>query len=256
MVSLSQIVRTRLWVSGDASWDSRVSLSHLIRPGLWASGDASCDLRDSLSQLVRPRLWALLLGATLAGCGTAPPVPQESVFSLAPPVLALPATKPLPASLLVNDLGTRGFLGGRQILFRTEQEPLQVQRYQVLLWEEPVPRALAHHLADAIDAAGLFEFVLIPADRGRPDYILGGEVGRFEHLPTADPPRVAGSLSLSLVRAQDRRLVLSKDYRGEIPVLGTSPADMAAAFNQLATTLAAEVVGDLRTWQVSRAGSP
>jgi len=156
--------------------------------------------------------------------------------------------------LLVNDLGTRGFLGGREILFRTDQDPLQVQRYQLQLWEEPVPRALARYLADAIEAADLFEFVLIPADRGRPDYILGGEVARFEHLPTAVPPRVMGTLSLSLARAQDRRLVLSKDYRGEIKVQGSMPADMAAAFNQLAATLAAEVVRDLRTWQAGHAG--
>jgi cholesterol transport system auxiliary component len=193
----------------------------------------------------------LLLG--LAGCGSPAPITPDRFFSLAPPVLEAPSGTPHPASLQVNDLAARGFLGGRQIIFRTEAAPLQTQRYDQLLWEEPVPRALARHLADAITAARLFEFVLIPADRSHADYILGGEVELFEHHPTSATPRVVGALTLTLVRADDRRSLLQRRYAGEVEVQGATPEAMAEAANRLATLLAAEVVRDLRTWQ--RGGS-
>lgn len=96
----------------------------------------------------------------------------------------------VPAILLVNDLGARGFLGGRAIIFRTREAPLLVQRYEDLLWEEPPPQSLARALVTAIQAAQVFEFAVVPAERARPDYLLGGEVERFEHLATDQPPRV------------------------------------------------------------------
>lgn len=191
----------------------------------------------------------LTLATALSGCGPPAPVKPDLFYSLAPVPLEGPAGPPLRATLLVNDLAARGFLGGRQIIFRTTEEPLVVQRYQGLLWEEPVTRAMARNLVGAIRAAQIFEFVLIPADRGRADYLLGGEVERFEHLPTAQPPRVLGTLNLTLVRADDRRSLWDRRYSGEVLTRGAAPEDMAEAFNQLAASLASEVVGDLRTLQ-------
>ena len=150
----------------------------------------------------------------------------------------------------------QGFLGGRQIVFRTTADPWQTQRYDQLLWDEPVPRALSRHLAASIRAAGLFRFVLIPADRGRADYLLGGEVERFEHLPTATPPRVAGTLSLTLMRASDRRPLLVRRYDAEEIVAGETPAAMAAAATRLADRLAAAVVTDLQAWRQGKGTPP
>lgn len=191
-------------------------------------------------------LAGLILG--LAGCGSPAPVEPDRYFSLAPPRGEVLAQSPLQASLVVNDLAARGFLGGRQILFRTEVAPLEAQRYERLLWDEPLPRALARHLVDAIASAGLFAFVLTPADRGRADFILNGEVERFEHWPTATPPRVTGALSLTLTRAADRLTLLHRRYQEEIPVEGATPEAMVAAASRLADLLADQVVRDLNGW--------
>jgi cholesterol transport system auxiliary component len=198
----------------------------------------------------------LILIMGLTGCGSPAPIMQDRFYSLAPTAMEAPIGSPMPASLLVNDLAARGFAGGRQIIFRTEAAPLLVQRYDNLLWAEPVPRALSRNLADAIGAARIFEFVLLPADRGRADYLLGGEVDRFEHLPTAVPPRVVGAFTLALVRADDRRSLLHRRYSGEVEVQGATPEAMADAFNQLAALLAADVVRDLRTWSGRPAKAP
>ncbi len=195
-----------------------------------------------------------LLSLGLGGCGSPVAVKEDRYLALIPPTAPeLRGPSPTRGSsatdLQVNELAARGFLGGRQILFRTTADPWQTQRYDQLLWDEPVPRALSRHLAARIRAAELFRFVLIPADRGGADYLLNGEVERFEHLPTATPPRVAGTLRLTLTRASDRRPLLVRRYEAEEIVAGGTPAAMAAAATRLADRLAAEVVTDLRAWR-------
>ena len=194
----------------------------------------------------------------LAGCGSAPPVQADRFYSLEPVALEGPAGPPAPSILMVNDLAARGLLGGRQILFRTRTQPLVVDRYDGLLWAEPPTRALAQNLVNAIRAAQVFDFVVIPADRARADYLLGGEVERFEHLPTEQPPRVVGTINLALVRADDRRSIASRRYSGEETVDGDSPEAMAGAFNRLAARLVAEAVRDLQVAkaQLVRTRSP
>ncbi|MBK1718877.1 ABC-type transport auxiliary lipoprotein family protein [Thiocystis violacea] len=190
---------------------------------------------------------SLLLSLMLGGCGTAPPVPRDRYYTLDPDFQTSAGGPPLAASLLVNDLAARGFLGGRQILYRTQERPLAVDRYQVYLWDEPLPRAMASVLARAIREAGLFTQVIIPADRARADFLLGGELIRFEHRPTDRPPVVAATLSLSLVKADDRRSLWTRQYSATEPLAANRPDAMAEAFNRLAARLAAEVLSDLRT---------
>ncbi len=189
---------------------------------------------------------ALLIVLIAGGCGSPAPLRPDLFFALDPEPSETPVGSPLPATLLVSDLAARGFLGGRQIVFRTEAEPLRVQRYDDLLWADPVPRAVSGNLVRAVRSAGVFAFTLIPADRGRADYLLGGEVERFEHLPTATPPRVVGTLNLALVRADDRRSVWDRRYHREVEVQGDTPDAMAGAFNRMAALLAADVVRDLQ----------
>ena len=154
---------------------------------------------------------------------------------------------PVPAILLVNNLAARGFLGGRPIGFRTREEPLIAQRYEDLLWEDPPGQSLVRALESAIRAARVFEFVVVPAERARADYLLGGEVERFEHLPTDQPPRVAVAFRLVLVRADDRNSIISRDYSGEEPVTASTPDAMVEAFIRLNARLIAEAVRDLQS---------
>jgi cholesterol transport system auxiliary component len=198
----------------------------------------------------------MVLILVLAGCGSTAPMTSDRYYSLAPAPLEAPVGAPVPATLLVNDLAARGFLGGRQIIFRTHEAPLLVQRYNDLLWEEPVTRAMSRNLVNAIRTARVFQFTLIPADRGRADYILGGEVERFEHLPTTVPPRVVATLNLALVRANDRKSLWNRRYSGDVQVEGATSEAMVEAFNRLAAQLAADVVRDLRTLPPRADGTP
>ena len=140
----------------------------------------------------------LLSSVLLSACGTPEPAQRDRFYSLAPSSRS-PPTRHLRHSgqpCLVNDLGRAGVssAAGRSSSARSDH-PLEVQRYNLLLWEEP-PGSVRRRpdLAPALRAAQLFEFVITPAQRSRADYILGGEIDRFEHLPTAAPPKVRGRL--------------------------------------------------------------
>lgn len=190
----------------------------------------------------------LLSSLLLSACSSPEPAERDRFYSLAPQLPSAPAVSaPLRATLLVNDLAARGFLGGKQIVYRTNEQPLEVRRYNQQLWEEPPGRAIAGELAATVRKAGLFEFVITPAQRSRADYILSGEIKRFEHLPTATPPKVVADFSLTLLHGADRRSLFSERYQGQETTDGDRPEDMAQAFNRLSGRLIADAVGDLRS---------
>jgi cholesterol transport system auxiliary component len=212
-----------------------------------------------MNQIFR-RLAALLLVLTFAGCGASAPLQRDRFYALEP-VLSMPASAstPVPAILLVNPLAARGFLGGRQIIYRESRQSPRVERYDALLWEEPVPRAMARVLTTVMRDAGIFRSVVIPVERARADYVLNGEVEHFEHWPRDQPPCVIATLNLSLVRVSDRQSVWTRRISGEEPVpsaaAGTSatPDAMAAAFNRLAARLASAVARDLLALHLNEA---
>lgn len=199
----------------------------------------------------------LLASVLVTACGAPEPAQRDRFYSLDPQIPPVRATAaPLRHTLLVNDLAARGFLGGRQIVFRTQEQPLEVQRYNLLLWEESPGRAIAGNLAGILRTADLFEFVITPAQRSKTDYILGGELDRFEHLPTANPPQVAAEFSLTLMGSADRRALFSRRYLGREPTRGYTPEAMAQAFNRLAGRLIGEAVRDLQYQRSRLKGTP
>ena len=101
-------------------------------------------------------------------------------------------------------------------------------------------------MESAIRASRVFEFVVVPAERARADYLLGGEVEHFEHLPTNQPPRVAVAFRLALVRADSRDSMISAAYSGEEPVTASTPEAMVEAFTRLSARLIAQAVRDLQ----------
>ncbi|WP_295881101.1 ABC-type transport auxiliary lipoprotein family protein [uncultured Thiohalocapsa sp.] len=203
---------------------------------------------------VRPLLtWVLLACALsacvlLTGCGGGERL-RDLYFSLNPQVSVPPSARPIPGTLRVTPISARGFVAGSRIVYRTAEDPLRVQRYGQLLWEEVPARALADDLAAALRAAQVFEHVITAGDPARANFLLTGELQRFEHRPTDDPPHVLGELSLTLVRGQGRQVLVAKTYRAEeLVAVGpedrTTPEAIVAAFNRLAGRLIEQVVAD------------
>lgn len=193
----------------------------------------------------RSTLAVALVAAALSACGPAAP-PIRDVFFTLEPALTTPASpRPVDATLQVGQLAARGFLGGTRVVYRTAAQPLLAQRHDDLLWEAPPARALSGSLADGLRASGLFAYVVTIAERARADWLLQGELTRFEHRPTDRPPRVAAAFNLTLVGNSDRKTRFAKTYSGEEPITGTTPEAMALAFNRLTARLIDDVIRDL-----------
>jgi cholesterol transport system auxiliary component len=196
-------------------------------------------------------LLGLLLGVGLAGCGGGAERVRDLYFGLRSDVSVAPSAQPIPGTLRVTPIAARGFVAGSRIVYRTAEEPLQVQRYGELLWEEVPARAIADDLTAALRVANVFEHVITAGDPARADFLLTGELQRFEHRPTADPPHVFADLNLTLVRAKGRQVLVAGSYVAEEPAAvgpegRTTPEAIVAAFNRLAGRLIGEVVADIQ----------
>ena len=186
-----------------------------------------------------------LLGA-LGGCGSSGPPAPEQFFALAPEVEVRPSAQSVPGTLEATPLAARGFVGGSQILFRTSEAPLQVQRYDDFLWQEVPGRAISGALIAALRASRVFEFTVSIADRARADFMLNGELDQLEHRPTADPPQVRAAFNLALIAGSDRKVLFSKTYSGTEPTTASTPEQMVRAFNRLTGRLLTQAVEDLQ----------
>ncbi len=208
-------------------------------------------MAGALTRHLVPGLLVLAACALLAGCGGGGERLRDLYFALRADAALAPSVEPIPGTLRVTPIAARGFLAGSRIVYRTAAEPLQVQRYAQLLWEEVPARALADDLTSALRAAEVFEHVITAGDPARADYLLTGELQHFEHRPTDDPPHVLGELSLTLVRGKGRQVLVARSYRVAEPVASgpdgsTTPEAIVAAFNRLAGRLVSEVATDMQ----------
>jgi len=196
----------------------------------------------------RPAL-ALILCAVLAACGGAPV--RDLYYDLDARVTAVPGGAPIPGTVRVSPLTARGFLAGSRIVYRTVEAPMQVQRYGEYLWADVPAAAVAADLLAALRDARVFENAVGAADPARASYLLTGELTRFEHLPTAPRPHVAVELTLVLVDADDRRLVVSKTYSETAPTPRgpdglMRPETMITAFDHATGRIIDAVIRDIR----------
>ncbi|MFE8034212.1 ABC-type transport auxiliary lipoprotein family protein, partial [Thiohalocapsa marina] len=151
----------------------------------------------------------------------------------------------------VSPLAARGFAGGTRIVYRTQQQPLRVQRYDELLWESPPASAIADALVAALRAGRVFEHVIVAGDPARADFLLSGELTRFEHRPTDQPPGVSVEFSLALIQARGRGLLASNNYVGFEPTVNgadgrTTPEAMVAAFDRVTGRLIEQAIRDVQ----------
>lgn len=194
---------------------------------------------------------ALIATALLAGCGGGAARLQDLYFGLQADVAVVPAARPIPGTLRITPIAARGFVAGSRIVYRTAEAPLEVQRYAQLLWEELPARAIADDLAAAARAAGVFEHVITAGDPARADFLLTGELQRFEHRPTDNPPVVLAELWLTLVRSRGREVLVAGSYADtERVVAGAdgrqSPQAIVDAFNRLTGRIIGRVIADAK----------
>ncbi len=187
------------------------------------------------------RLLVLLLALGVSAC-TASPVPRDTFYRLE---TAVPARRfaqpPLPGVMEVDRVATEGVLAERAIAYQSG--PGALQRYAYEFWADPPGEMVQDALARAFRSANAAGTVVTPDLRVVPAWIVRARLLRFEQEPAAG--RVAVTLRVAVLGADDSRLVLQRDYAAEAPTAGAGAGAAAVAMGRALSDVLARMVADL-----------
>ena len=130
----------------------------------------------------------------LAGCLSTPTITPARYYTL-----NIDA-RPEPAPPSDRTLGIRPLAGARpyklDVAYKSGANRLEYFTHAE--WAETPPAVVGRALTDGIRATGMFKDVGDAADMSRPDYILTGELRRFEADYTVSPPSAVVELSVAI----------------------------------------------------------
>ncbi len=196
----------------------------------------------------RKRWPAAILGAVLlgvAGCGSAPPVPEERYYRIgvaAPMALSAPA---LAGLVVVAPLQSDGLHSERAILYAEQRQPRELRRYHYHHWADSPPRLLQEQLVAYLRQARAAATVLPDDPRLLAEHRVVGRLVRFERLNNADRALAAVELELGLERKGSARPVLLRQYSAEVPARNGSVAAVVEAFEQAVGDVYGRFLSDL-----------
>lgn len=179
------------------------------------------------------KVFSLIAVMLLVGGCKSVPAPQEKFYRLDPIIGESVSAKKGCGTILVGRLGSRGFAGGRAIVFRNKVDPLQVQRYNYHLWSEPPASMIQDGVAQSLRASGIAEYVITPAERASTEWIVSGVLVRMDHFPESEPPYVELELEIGVVSTANRQTVFFKTYRETEAAVSNSIVDAVKAFNSV-----------------------
>ncbi|MCP4041063.1 MAG: hypothetical protein GY731_03765, partial [Gammaproteobacteria bacterium] len=112
-------------------------------------------------------LGIITVALTLTACFGTGPTREDAHYRLdrlpSPPEMETP----LQGTVLISAITSRGFTGGRNIVFWDAANPQTVQRYTYHFWVEPPAVLIQDLLTQALRDARLAEHVVTPTQRVR-----------------------------------------------------------------------------------------
>ena len=191
------------------------------------------------------RLAAAALGSLLlAGCMSAPPVPDDHFYRLPPAqVTALPA--PLFKGVLAVDRPRSDDLHGeRAMLFVRAERPLELNRYHYYFWVDTPPHLIQEQLRLTLQSAGVAARV-VRADGGpAPDVVLRSRLVRFERVLRKGGAYASVALEFSVARANGEP-GWSKAYADVEPAQGDDVHATVQAFGVALQRIYGRLLHDL-----------
>lgn len=164
-----------------------------------------------MKNILIPRICALVLAAGLAACGGNATVPENHFYRLEVAGPETPGKRLISGVLEVDRLLAAGELTQRAIVYRHDDNPLQLRVYHYHFWNEPPGVLLQAELVNYLRASGVADKVLTPEMRARPDYSVTGRVEKLERVVGG---KNAGVIEMNLVlrRLADGKVLVAKTY--------------------------------------------
>lgn len=207
-------------------------------------------MTDNVIRRVR-RTWsrvalAVLFAATLASCGSAPPVPQDKYYRLQAAPAATPlATPKLEGTLEIERFTADGLTAGRPIVYAETDVPNQLLEYHYHFWTQPPTIMLQDELVSYLREANYAKNVVTPEMRLTPDYGLTGRIRRLEQVLGASNATVI-EIEVALRRIADGKLLLLKTYRHESKQSSRGVQSAVVAMNEALNIIYSDLLADLR----------
>jgi cholesterol transport system auxiliary component len=121
--------------------------------------------------------------------------------------------------------------------------PLQVQYLPGARWVDSAPDLMQALIVETLQNTGAFRFVTRTTTGPFPDYTLLGELLEFQAEATGDPQvplQVRVTMSLALVREDDRAIVSSRRVTASRAVASGQTSDVVTAFDAATDQVLAE----------------
>jgi ABC-type uncharacterized transport system auxiliary subunit len=187
---------------------------------------------------------AAFLVVGLAGCMSAPPIPDESFYRLPTPEVS--PGRPVNAVVAVDEFRSDGLHGERALVYSTDSKHIALRQYRYDFWADPPPRLLRDYLVAYLRKADVARVVNRYDPSAPADYVVSGKIWRFEQLIDGDRSEVAVRLEIQVDRNGSGRPLLLREYRAVASAATPAPKDAAAGFEQALSQVASRFVADLR----------
>lgn len=190
---------------------------------------------------------ALALLVLLAGCASAPGIPDTTYFRLPPPAPVAQGEARFDIPLVVDAFFADGVHADQALLYGLDPDGERLRAYHYQMWVDPPTRLLQRRLIRALDESGVAPLVTARLPPKSRQYRLQMRIDAFERLPRGeDRWAVRVALRARLEGSDDERPALLRDYSRELPVQGASVRDSVRAMGAAVDQIYAELVADLR----------
>ncbi|MFC3164310.1 ABC-type transport auxiliary lipoprotein family protein [Ciceribacter thiooxidans] len=203
-------------------------------------GESEFDLRR------RRLLWGVallpLMGAGLAGCGTAPA--KNDTFDLTVAANVETKAQAKKRQILIADPSALKALDSEQIMVRVS--PSEIQYLAKSQWSDRLPRMVQSKLVEAFENTGRIGGVGKPGQGLAIDYQLVSDIRAFE-IDTTGSDRAVVEISLKLVDDRNGTVRAQRVFSASAPAVGASSTSYVRALDRAF----AVVTGEMVTWTLT-----
>jgi ABC-type uncharacterized transport system auxiliary subunit len=200
-----------------------------------------------------PSLATALVGAVLAGCGTAPPAPADRYYRLVPvQAQELVARQWTSGTIEIQELRAGGLYLDRPIVFTDPGQPTRLEQYNYHHWLYAPPYLIQQHMVQWFRASRLAAAITGDDTGPAPSFVISGRIVRFEEALAATGPRAEVELELEVTRAGQAAPLLSKTYNGTQAAAADSMDAFVVAMGQALEQIYAAFSKDLMALKPAR----
>lgn len=184
---------------------------------------------------------ALLAALALAGCQSAPAVPDNQYYRLRAEPAAGSQAPLFKGDVAVRTLRTDGLYSERAVIFA---ENRRLEQYHYHHWLYPPGQLVQEHLAQWLRRSGAAPAVQVQEHSGETPYVVSGRVARFEESREAG--RRTAEVALDLRLEAHGRVLFQHPYQTGEPVAEAGMNGLAAAMEVALDRIYGEFLADLR----------